>query len=96
MTVWKSGCPVHGRQINTWLAINLQSKRLIRANLRDPPSLRLQTQDYITSVLVANQTVGFGRNKGSFDMFECPDFFPIGPVDPPPMPAPLLCVRGAR
>ena len=94
--MWKSGCPVHGRQINTWLAINSQSKRLIRANLRDPPSLRLQTQDYITSVLVANQTVGFGRNKGSFDMFECPDFFPIGPVDPPPMPALLLCVRGAR
>ena len=32
--------------------------------------------------VVENQTVGFGENKGFFDMFECADFFPLGPIQP--------------
>ena len=39
----------------------------------------LTKMDFVTSILVENQTVGFGENKGFFDMFECPDFFPLSP-----------------
>ena len=34
---------------------------------------------YMGSVISENQTIGFGKNRGFFDMMECPDFFPLGP-----------------
>ena len=40
----------------------------------------LEMFDFVTSIIVQNQTVGFGKNTGFFDMMECPDFFPIGPA----------------
>jgi sucrose-6-phosphate hydrolase SacC (GH32 family) len=39
----------------------------------------LMRWDFVTQVLTANRTTGFGKNEGFFDMMECPDFFPLGP-----------------
>lgn len=34
---------------------------------------RLENFTYVGSVIVENQTIGFGRNAGFFDMVECPE-----------------------
>ena len=71
---WKSSVDGHWYQVMGGGQRGAEAQGLLYRAL----NASLLHWDFVTQVLTANRTVGFGRNEGFFDMMECPDFFPLG------------------